>query len=212
MDEKNGFDQLALSGQLYDSADPIMLGFQGTACNLLKKYNKTKDTPRGLAKRDKILKKAVGTYGEGLCILPPIYCNFGLRHVHFGNEVFVNYCCNFVDDGEIYIGDYTMVGPSVIFATACHPISPTLRKHKIQYNKPIHVGKNVWIGSGAIILPGVTIGDNAIIGAGAVVTKDVAANTIAVGNPARKLRDITDRDYEFFDGNKIPKSILKKYR
>ena len=95
-----------------------------------------------------------------------------------------NFCCCFVDDGDIYIGDDTMIGPNCTLATSIHPVSPRLRKYKIQRNRQIHIGRNVWLGAGAIILSGVTVGDNSIVGAGSVVTKDVPANVIVVGNPA----------------------------
>ena len=157
------------------------------------------------------MKEAAGTYGEGLYIIPPIYANCGLANVHFGKNVIINFNANIVDDGDIFIGDDVMIGPNVKIAAACHPISPKLRKHKLQYNKPVHIGNNMWIGMGACILPGVTIGDNSIVGAGAVVTKDVPENVIVGGCPARVLREITDKDNEYFDGKKIPDEILEKY-
>jgi galactoside O-acetyltransferase len=97
-------------------------------------------------------------------------------------------------------------------STSIHPVSPRLRKYKIQRNKQIHIGKNVWLGAGAIILPGVTIGDNSIVGAGSVVTKDVPANVIVVGNPARVLRQITEDDDRFEGGKPIPQAMLDKYQ
>ena len=151
-------------------------------------------------------------YNEGLCILPPVYANFGLNHVFFGKNVFVNFNSTFVDDANIYIGDNTLIGPDVNIATAIHPISPTLRRYGLQYNKQVHIGNNVWIGANATILPGVTIGDNTIIGAGAVVTHDIPKNVIAVGNPAKILREITEEDYLYFDKKPIPKEILETYK
>jgi galactoside O-acetyltransferase len=95
-----------------------------------------------------------------------------------------------VDDTHIYVGDYTQFGPNVTLATAAHPLDPEQRQQGYQYNKPIHIGKNCWLGAGAVVLPGVTIGDNAVIGAGSVVTKDIPANVVAVGNPCRVIRKL----------------------
>lgn len=103
-----------------------------------------------------------------------------------------------VDDTHIYVGDYTMFGPNVVVATAGHPILPELREKAYQYNAPVHIGKNCWIASGVVILPGVTIGDNAVIGAGSIVTKDIPSDVIAVGNPCRVLRKINEHDREFY--------------
>lgn len=105
-----------------------------------------------------------------------------------------------------------MIGPGCNLATSIHPISPRLRRHKLQYNKPIHIGNNVWFGAGVTVLPGVTVGDNAIVGAGSVVTKDVPSNAIVAGNPARLIRMITDEDdYTYEKGKRIPQEILDKY-
>ncbi|EEJ71925.1 sugar O-acetyltransferase [Lactobacillus ultunensis] len=204
-------NKLANSGKIYDSVDEEFLNYQHQLVNRIIKFNQTPETPEGLKERDKILKESLGTYGEGLYVIPPIYANSGLKNVHVGKNVVINFNSSFVDDGEIFIGDNTMIGPSCMLATAIHPISPRLRKPKLQYNKPIHIGKNVWIGGNASILPGVTIGDNSIIGAGSVVTKDIPANVIAVGNPARILRKITAEDDKFYDGKPIPKEIIDKY-
>lgn len=205
------FQRLANSGEIYDSVDDEFLNYQHEMVQRVNEYNATPDTVVGLKKRNELLKQ-IGVYNEGLYIIPPIYANTGLGNVHVGKDVVINFNNNFVDDGDIFIGDDTMIGPNCTFATAIHPISPKLRLHKLQYNKAIHIGKNVWIGGNATILPGVTIGDNSIIGAGSVVTKDVSNNVIAVGNPARVLREITEQDDKFYDGNKpIPDEIINKY-
>ena len=107
-----------------------------------------------------------------------------------------------VDDTHIYVGDYTMFGPNVTVATAGHPILPELREKLYQFNMPIHIGRRCWIGAGAVILPGVTIGDNVIIGSGSVVTKDIPANTIAVGNPCKVLRELTEEDARYWNRQK----------
>ena len=204
------FNKIATSDEIYFPNDEEMIKYQNTLVTKLRKYNLTKDTPLGVKKRNKMLKKMVGTYGEGLVILPPVYANFGLKHVHFGKYVYVNFNSTFVDDSNIYIGDYTLFGPNVTIATPNHPASPKIRKKGYQYNLEVRIGSNVWIGSGAIILPGVTIGDNSIIGAGSVVTKDIPSNVIAFGNPAKVYRKITPEDDKYYNGKEVPVEILKK--
>jgi galactoside O-acetyltransferase len=105
-------------------------------------------------------------------------------------KLYANFNLTLVDDTHIYVGDYTMFGPNVTIATAAHPIEPEVREQGYQYNKPVRIGKNCWIGAGAIIVPGITIGDHVVIGAGSVVTKDIPSNVVAVGNPCRVLREI----------------------
>lgn len=214
MDEKKikEFRRLLLSSEIYDSGDPDFLEYQNTLTEKIVRFNETHDTVEGLKERERILRETAGTYGEGLYVIPPLYTNCGLINVHFGKNVFINHGVILVDDGKIEIGDDTMIGPAVKIATAVHPVSPKLRKAKLQYNKPVKIGKNVWIGSGAIILPGVTVGDNTIIGAGAVVSKDIPSNVIALGVPAKVVREITEKDDLFFDGDKpIPQEIIDKY-
>lgn len=214
MDNLKGkeYHRMLNSGEIYDSVDEEFIAYQHTLVQRLNEFNNTSDTPEGLEERELILKEIVGTYNEGLYIIPPVHANCGLHNVHFGKNVVVNFNSNFVDDGDIFIGDDCMLGPNVSVITAIHPISPKLRIHKLQYNKPIHIGKNVWLGAGAIIMPGVTIGDNSIVGAGSVVTHDVEENTIVVGSPARVLRKINEDDDRFYDkGKEIPQAIIDKY-
>ncbi|MDE6219494.1 MAG: sugar O-acetyltransferase, partial [Lachnospiraceae bacterium] len=111
---------------------------------------------------------------------------------------YANYGLTCVDDTHIYIGDYTMLGPNVTIATAGHPILPELRQRGLQYNMPVHIGQNCWIGAGAVIMPGVTIGDNVVIGAGSVVTKDIPSDVVAVGNPCRIMREVGERDRKYY--------------
>ena len=206
------FRKMQNSGDIYDSVDEEFIAYQHELVERLNEFNRTPETEEGLKKRDEILMEITGTYGEGLYVIPPIYANCGLSNVHFGKNVVVNFNANLVDDGEIFIGDDVMIGPNCNIATAVHPVSPRLRRHKLQFNKPVHIGNNVWMGAGATILPGVTIGDNSIIGAGSVVTKDVPANVIVGGVPARVLREITTEDDIYFDKEKkIPQDIHDKY-
>ena len=120
-------------------------------------------------------------------IIPPFYTEFG-KNIKLGKMVFINSCCHFQDNGSIEIGDNTMLGFNVSIATLNHDINPKTRLNAIP--KPVKIGKNVWIGANSIILSGVTIGDNSVVGAGSVVTKDIPANTIAVGNPAKVIKKI----------------------
>ncbi len=125
----------------------------------------------------------------------PFYFCYG-KHIHMGKECYLNVNCNFIDDGDIYIGNKVMFGAAVTIATVGHPIKPDMRKY--MYADPVHIGDNCWIGSNAVICPGVTIGENTVIGAGSVVTKDIPANVIAVGNPCRVIREISEQDEIYY--------------
>ena len=154
-----------------------------------------------MKKRAALLKQMLGAIGENCYIEPPFRANWGGKHVYMGNNVYANFNLTLVDDGNIYIGDNVMFGPNVTIATANHPILPELREKGLQYNKDVHIGKNVWIGAGVVIVPGITIGNNSVIGAGSVVVKDIPANVVAVGNPCRVLREISQHDREYFYRN-----------
>lgn len=188
------------SGDIYyPSGDDIMIEQLGYV-NKLYDFNMTR--PTELQKRESMLKEMFAEIGENCYIEPPFHANWGGHHVHFGNNVYANFNLTMVDDTHIYVGDCTMFGPNVTVATAGHPILPELREEAYQYNMPVHIGRNCWIGAGAIILPGVTIGDNTVIGAGSVVTKDIPANVVAVGNPCKVLREISDHDREYYYRNR----------
>lgn len=184
------------TGELYLPGDEEIMKEQVSYQDLLWEYNQTK--PSETAKRAAMLKKMLGDCGENVYIEAPFYANFGGHHCHFGNMVYANYHLTCVDDTHIYIGDYTMIGPNVTIATAGHPILPELRKQLYQYNMPVHIGRNCWIGAGAIIMPGVSIGDDSVIGAGSVVTKDIPEGVVAVGNPCRVMREINEQDKAFY--------------
>lgn len=184
------------TGELYLPGDAEILEHQMQCLEKLYDYNATR--PSEMEKRQKLLQEMFAEIGENCYVEPPFYANFGGAHVHFGKNVYSNFHLTLVDDTHIYVGDYTMFGPNVTVATAGHPVLPALREKLYQYNAPVHIGKNCWIGAGAIILPGVSIGDNTVIGAGSVVTKDIPANVVAVGNPCRVLRAISDRDQEYY--------------
>ena len=145
-----------------------------------------------------MLPKLFAEVGENCYIESPYFANWGGHHVHLGRNVYANAGLTLVDDTHIYIGDYTMLGPNVVLATAGHPIDPGLRRQGLQYNKPVHIGKNCWLGASVIVMPGVTIGDNTVIGAGSVVTKDIPSGVVAVGNPCRILREVGQWDKEYY--------------
>ena len=171
-------------------------------------FNMTR--PTELEKRKAMLKEMFAEIGEGCYIEPPFHANFGGKHVHFGKNIYANFNLTLVDDTHIYVGDYTMFGPNVTVATAGHPILPELRKEAYQYNAAITIGKNCWIGAGAIILPGITIGDNVVIGAGSIVTKDIPSNVVAVGNPCKVLREVNEHDKKYYFKNRmISKELLE---
>ncbi len=188
------------SGELYFGGDSDRLAEQAKCLERLYDFNLTR--PSESEKREKLLKEMFAEIGEGCYIEPPLRANWGGRHVHFGKNVYVNFNLTLVDDTHIYVGDYTMIGPNVTVATAGHPILPELREKGYQYNIPVTIGKNCWIGAGAILVPGVTIGDNSVIGAGSVVTKDIPANVVAVGNPCKVLREINAHDREYYFKNR----------
>ena len=179
----------------YPSGDEIMS--EQLAC-LDKLYDFNLTRPTELDKRAEMLKEMFAEIGEDCYIEPPLHSNWGGHHVHFGNSVYANFNLTLVDDTHIYVGDYTMIGPNVTIATAGHPILPELREKAYQFNQPVHIGRNCWLGAGVVVLPGVTIGDNSVIGAGSIVTKDIPANVVAVGNPCRVLREINERDREYY--------------
>lgn len=183
-------------GELYLPGDKEIIKEQIVYPDKLWDYNQTK--PSESEKRTKMLKDMLGDCGNDVYIEVPFYANFGGYHCHFENMVYANYHLTCVDDTHIYIGDYTMFGPNVTIATARHPILPALREQVYQYNMPVHIGRNCWIGAGAIIIPGITIGDNTVIGAGSVVTKDIPANVVAVGNPCRVIREINEHYKEYY--------------
>lgn len=163
-----------------------------------------------MEKRQKLMKEMFAEVGKECYIEPPLRSNWGGAHCHLGDYVYANFNLTLVDDTHIYIGAYTMIGPNVTIATAGHPILPVLREKLYQYNAPVHIGRNCWLGAGVIVLPGITIGDNVVVGAGSIVTKDLPSNVIAVGNPCRVLREIGKHDLEYyFKNRKIPDEVFE---
>lgn len=186
------------SQRVYFCTDEQLVVEQTQCLEKLYDFNQTR--PSEGEKREKLLKELLAEVGENCYIEPPLRANWG-RYTHLGNNVYANFNLTLVDDTDIYIGDSVMIGPNVTIATAGHPIDPELRRRVAQFNVPVHIGANVWIGAGAVILPGVTIGENTVIGAGSIVTKDIPPNVVAVGNPCRVLREINERDKEYYYKN-----------
>ena len=184
------------TGELYLPGEDEIMREQLDCIEKLYDFNATR--PHELEMRAKMLKEMFAEIGEGCYIEPPLHSNWGGHHVHFGKNVYANFNLTLVDDTHIYVGDNTMFGPNVTLATAGHPILPELREQGYQYNAPVRIGKNCWLGAGVIVLPGITIGDNVVIGAGSVVTKDLPSDVVAVGNPCKILRKIGERDKEYY--------------
>lgn len=158
-------------------------------------YNNTR--PSEDEKRTAILKGILGDCGDHVFIENPVYMSYG-THVHLGEHFYANFNLVIVDDMDVYIGDRVMIGPNVTICTTGHPVYPLYREMVAHYSLPIHIGNNVWIGANSVVLPGVTIGDNTVIGAGSIVTRDIPANVVAVGNPCRVMRPISERDREYY--------------
>ena len=181
--------------EIYFFNDQELMDEQTQCLEILYDYNQTR--PSEVEKRKEILTRLFAEMGEDCYIEPPLRANWG-RHTYLGKQVYANFNLTLVDDTTIRIGDYVMIAPNVTIATASHPIEPELRRKVGQFNIPVTIGNNVWIGAGSVILPGVTIGENSVIGAGSVVTKDIPANVVAVGNPCRVMREIGPQDREFY--------------
>lgn len=172
-----------LAGLPYRPGDPELVADQARAADWMARFNPSRTLPR--AERVALLREGLGAVGEGAIIRPPFHCDYGYN-IRLGRDVFLNYGCVILDVVAVEIGDATQIGPLVQLLTADHPRDPAERAQGVEWGRPITIGRNVWIGGGAIVLPGVTIGDDAIVGAGAVVTRDVAPGTTVVGNPARE--------------------------
>lgn len=196
------------SEKIYFPSDPEISEMQEKCLEKLYDFNATRPSQAKL--RAQMLKDMFADIGENCWIEPPLHANWAGKFVHFGDNVYANFNLTLVDDTHIYVGSNTMFGPNVTLATAGHPVLPELREKQYQYNMPITIGKNCWIGAGAVILPGITIGDNSVIGAGSVVTKDIPENSVAVGNPCKVLRKIDERDKEYyFKDRKIKGNIIE---
>ncbi len=175
--------QKMIRGELYIANDPELTAERAGTEALLLRLNAASEA----VERRVLFESLLGSIGEEVTIRSPFFCDYGYN-IHVGRGVFMNFNCVLLDVTPIYIGDGTQIGPAVQIYAADHPRDYNVRLSGLENGKPVSIGKNVWVGGGAIILPGVTIGDDAIIGAGSVVTRDVAAGATVVGNPARMLR------------------------
>lgn len=185
-----------LAGELYDCSDAELLEQWHKAKDLIRNYNSLNSND--LENKDRILNELLGGVGENIWITSPFYVDYG-NNIYFGNNCEVNMNCTFLDDNKIVVGDNALIAPNVQIYTAFHPTNAKDRfgepkaDGSFEFCKtitaPVIIGDNVWIGGGAIILPGVTIGDNVVIGAGSIVTKSISNNSVALGNPCRVVRE-----------------------
>jgi maltose O-acetyltransferase len=183
MSERTAREKM-LAGEPYFADDPELVAAARRARRLMEEYNSARELVR-----PGILRELLGSVGEDVSVRPPLYVDYGSQ-LSVGDRVFVNFGLTALDCAAIAIGDDTQIGPHVQLLTPMHPLDADERRTKIESAAPISIGSNVWIGGGAIVLAGVTIGDNAVIGAGSVVTRDVPADAVAVGNPARVIRQV----------------------
>jgi maltose O-acetyltransferase len=181
--------QKMLAGELYDPMDGELVAGRTRARELCRALN---SLPEGEAQaRRRLLQDIFGTGGDSVWMQPPFYCDYG-ANIELGERVFFNFNCVVLDVCRVRIGSFTLFGPAVQVYTPMHPFDAALRRRQ-EFGKPVEIGADVWVGGGAIILPGVRIGDAAVIGAGSVVTRDVPAGMFAAGNPCRVIREATDR-------------------
>ena len=174
-----------LAGEIYNLLDPGLEVERQKAKKLLWRFNGTEDA----SERQAILRRLLGEIGQESIVEPPFYCPYG-QNIHIGDHVYLNVLCTILDCNTVRIGHHVMIGPSVQIYTAAHALEAEARIQGWEVAKPILIDDNVWVGGGAILLPGVTIGRNAVVGAGAVVSRNVPANTVVAGNPARVIREI----------------------
>ena len=177
--------QKMLAGELYRPGDAEIQADQAANKTWLARYNAVLDSSP--AERRVLLREHFGAVGEDAVIRPPFFCDFGYN-IRLGTGVFLNFNCVIIDVCAVSIGDGTQIGPAVQIYAADHPRDPERRRAGLEFGRPVEIGRNVWIGGGAIILPGVRVGDDAVIGAGSVVTRDVAAGATVMGSPARPVR------------------------
>jgi maltose O-acetyltransferase len=176
-----------LAGDLYDPFDPDLVARRNRARDLCQTLNATREAQTEL--RRALLRDLFGAGGDTVWMQPPFYCDYG-ENIHLGERVFFNFNCVVLDVCRVTIGDFTLFGPAVQVYTPLHPMNAAERR-RAEFGKPVTIGSDVWVGGGALILPGVSIGDRAVIGAGSVVTRDVPAGVFAAGNPCRVIREIT---------------------
>lgn len=183
-------------GLIYNPEDPEIMEEQLPYLDKCWRFNQL--CPTDSKAKEKYMKEVFAECGDHCYIELPFRANWGGHHLHLGSRVYVNFNLTLVDDGHVFVGDKVMIGPNVTISTANHPIHAELRGRGLQYNKDVYIGENTWIGAGVNIVPGVRIGNNSIIGAGSVVTRDIPDHVVAVGNPCRVLREISEHDRKYF--------------
>ena len=180
--------QKMLAGELYDPLDPHLVAARAHARDLCQALNATRE--RDEAERRRIVRELFGKGGETVWMQPPFFCDYG-SNIELGERVFFNFNCIVLDVCLVRIGAFSLFGPAVQIYTPMHPLNAELRRRE-EFGKPVEIGSDVWVGGGAIILPGVRIGSRAVIGAGSVVTRDVPEGVFAAGNPCRVIREIAE--------------------
>ena len=176
-----------LAGEIYDACNPELLKELNAVKVLCQQYNQL--LPTDFAARNEMLQQMLGQADADTFINQPFYCDYG-KQIRVGKRFFANFCLTILDEALVTFGDDCFVGPNVSIYTACHSTNPVERNTRQEWAKPVTIGNNVWIGGSVTILAGVTIGDNCTIGAGSVVTRDIPANSVAVGNPARVVKRV----------------------
>ncbi len=182
--------QKMLAGELYDALDPELVEARERARDLCQGLNDSHE--REPDARRKLMTELLGSGGDSDWMQPPFYCDYG-SNIYLGERVYFNFNCVVLDVCEVKIGDFTFFGPAVQIYTGTHPLNAELRRTQ-EFGKPVSIGSDVWVGGGAIILPGVTIGSKTVIGAGSVVTRDIPDGVVAAGNPCRIIREINETD------------------
>jgi maltose O-acetyltransferase len=177
-----------LAGELYDPHDPELVRARIRARDLCQDLNATREADDTARRR--ILRELLGSGGEDVWMQPPFFCDYGFN-ILLGEKCFFNFNCVVLDVCQVRIGSYTLFGPAVQIYTGTHPLNAELRR-KQEFARPVEIGSDVWVGGGAIICPGVKIGSRCVIGAGSVVTRDIPSGTVAVGNPCRVIRELTE--------------------
>ena len=180
--------QKMLAGELYDPMDPELVAARAHARDLCQALNSTREAEHG--DRRRILQDLLSAGGDTVWMQPPFFCDYG-SNIKLGERVFFNFNCVVLDVCPVHIGSFTLFGPAVQIYTPMHPLNAALRRRE-EFGKPVEIGSDVWVGGGAIILPGVRIGSRAVIGAGSVVTRDLPGGVFAAGNPCRIIREITE--------------------
>lgn len=188
-----------LSGLPYNAFEEELENERRRAAELLYEYNLL--PPRNSPKRKEILEQVLGSCGKQFVLEAPFRCDYGYN-IHLGENFFANYNLVILDCARVSIGKNALIGPDVGIYTAGHPVHPVPRSRDLEFALPITIGDNVWIGGKVLINPGISIGDNAVIGSGSVVTRDIPSNVIALGNPCKVLREIKEKDREYYYKNR----------